>query len=185
MSVQPGSFSFSHSHWLKFYPSCWKRWFLLPESRSHMESQILNRLGLTSSHLMWVPNSKTWGRPDLLSPIPLCQSSLIPCGTFHLLAMLAWETSKWSLLFCLSFQSPQSHPQSLSRSLAGTCLHSPTPLSGDTAKSCDGPSFPPSCGPFQIPSSIPSHSSVSSPNNRRKSTQDSSGYTRQRLRITS
>lgn len=31
MSIQPGSFSFSHSHWPKFYPSSGKRWFLLPE----------------------------------------------------------------------------------------------------------------------------------------------------------
>lgn len=106
MSVQSGSFSFSNSHWPKFYPSSGKRWFLLPDSESHLESQILNRWGLTGSHLMWVQKSKLWGRPDLLFPICLCQSSLIiPRGPLHLLAMLAWETSRWSLLFFLPFIS--------------------------------------------------------------------------------
>lgn len=94
-------FSFSLAKVLSFQ---WEEVILVTWG-SHMDSQILNRWGLTSSHLMWVQNSNLWGRPDLLFPIHLCQSSLIPRGPFHLLAMLAWETSRWSLLFFLSFIS--------------------------------------------------------------------------------
>lgn len=104
MSVQPGSFSFSHSHWPKFYLSSGKRWFLLPEEVIWIARSSIG--GVWPVHIWCGFKIAIYGGGlTFFFPIHLCQSSLIPGGPFHLLAMLAWETSRWSLLFFLSFIS--------------------------------------------------------------------------------
>lgn len=106
------------------------------------------------------------------SPLTFCNASVSVNNTQrnsslrNPLAMLAWESGRWSSLsFLSSIANSWYHPQPCIKTLSSTCPPSLTLLLGDSTELHGKPSFPPSCEPSQHPLLDQSHSFESVPRN--------------------